>query len=91
MMRKLLMSVAAAAILSTPAFGADTQSEKSKAKDPDKMVCKVDRSTGSSISERICKKRSQWDEDRDQARDALNDINHRQSRPVLPGGGGGMN
>lgn len=89
-MLKLLISVAAVAVLATPAFGADPGPEKSK-KDPDKIVCKVDRSTGSSISERICKKRSQWDEDRDQARDALNDINHRQSRPVLPGGGGGMN
>lgn len=90
-MRKLLFGFAAIAVLSVPAFAADTASETTKAKDPEKIVCKVDRTTGSSISERICKKRSEWDNDKEEARKVLDDRNHRQTRPVLPGGGGGMN
>ena len=66
-MRKLPAGLAGLALLSMPAFTAETSQPKS-AKDPDKVVCKVDRSTGSSISERVCKKRSVWEAERESAK-----------------------
>ena len=86
-MRNLCFGLTMVATLSGAAIAADTQKEKKG--DPDKIVCKVDRSTGSMISDRICKKRSEWDEEKYQARDFMDDRNRvgQQPRPAGPGGG----
>ena len=89
-MRKLPAGLAGLALLSMPAFAAETSQPKS-AKDPDKVVCKVDRSTGSSISERVCKKRSVWEAERESARRHLDQDRRMNSSPDLlsPNKGGG--
>ena len=86
-MRKLCTGLLMAAFLSAPAIASDPP--KDKKGDPDKLICKVDKSTGSAISERICKTRAQWDEERFQAREIMDDRGRvgQQQRPA--GGGGG--
>ena len=86
-MRNVCLGLIMAAFLSAPAIAADPP--KDKKSDPDKIICKVDRSVGTMISERICKKRSQWDEEKFQAREMMDDRNRvgQQQRPA--GGGGG--
>jgi len=74
------------AFLSAPAIASDPA--KDKKRDPDKIICKADKTTGSSISERICKKRSEWDEEKFQARQLLQDTN-RTGQQRMPTGGGG--
>ena len=87
-MRKFSAACLIVAFASSAAVAADTNVEKPK-KDPDKIICRSDRTTGSVIAERVCKKRSVWDQEEQDAQDLLDRRNHRQTRPVLPGGGGG--
>jgi hypothetical protein len=66
-MRKLQIALAAAALLSAPSLAAD-ETKASAADDGDKIVCKVDKTTGSAISDRVCKKRSAWRAERENAK-----------------------
>ena len=89
-MSKFHFAVAVLGLLSVPAVAADGASDKSKVDDGDKIVCKVDKTTGSAISERTCKKRSAWQAERDNARKYLDESrfkNFDQSKmPARPGG-----
>jgi len=87
-MSKLSIALVFVGLMSAPSFAAGDSNEKGKVDDGDKIVCKVDKSTGSAISERICKKRSVWQAERDDARRALDDSSNRNpSRmPARPGG-----
>ena len=74
--------------LSAPALATDPPKTEKKA-DPDRIVCKVDRSTGSMISDRICKKKSEWQEDKFQARDLMDNLNRGPGHRPPTGGSGG--
>ena len=84
-MRNVCLGLIMAAFLSAPAIAADPP--KDKKADPDKIVCKVDRSVGTMISDRICKKRSQWDEEKFQARKLMDDRNQLGQQTQRPSGG----
>lgn len=85
-MRIVQASIVAFALVASPAIAGDS-SEK-KAPDPDKVICKVDRTTGSSISERICKKRSVWEEEKEAAKRNLQDRHMNTNPEFLKGKGG---
>ena len=88
-MRRLHTTLFAIVLLSAPALAAQSSSTP-KAKDPDKIVCKVDRTTGSSISERVCKKRSVWEAEKVSAREHLDQGRRMNADPeILRGRGGG--
>ena len=86
-MREICTSLLLAAFLSAPAIAADTP--KDKKRDPNKVICKVDKSTGSAISDRICKTRAEWDEEKFRTQEFLDDRGRvgQQQRPAGPGGG----
>ena len=85
-MRRLFSGLLMVAFLSAPAIAADPA--KNKKNDPDKVICRVDRTTGSAISDRICKKRSEWDEEKYQARELLDQRNRMGQDNTRPRGGG---
>ena len=88
-MRNVCLGFLLAALLSTPAFaGQDPAAAPTKAKDPDKIVCKTDRSTGSMIAGRICKKRSEWEQEKFQAQELMDDNNRSSRQSDRPRGGG---
>ena len=88
-MRKLNVATLVLAMLSAPAFAEDS-AEKPKVNDGDKVICKVDKSTGSAISERICKTRSVWQAERDNAKKYLDESRYKDfdasKLPARPGG-----
>ena len=48
------------------------------APDDNKIICKAERPVGSNLSQRVCKTRAKWTEDRDKARaGVVDDINTR--------------
>ena len=57
-----------------------------KAAPADKLVCKQEPVIGSNIKKRVCKPQSQIDEERDAARQGLNDLNKSAGRPQSAGG-----
>jgi hypothetical protein len=77
-------------LLTAPANASDEPNEKKKADDGDKVICKVDKTTGSAISERICKKRSAWQAERDNAKKYLDESRYKDfdpsKLPARPGG-----
>jgi hypothetical protein len=85
-MRNFCASCLVIAFLSTSAVAADTP--KAKKTDPEKIICKTDRSTGSMIAGRICKKRSEWEEEKVQAQELLNEHNRGSRQSDRPRGGG---
>ena len=87
-MSKLSIALVTLALLSAPGVAAGDPNDKGKVDDGDKIVCKVDKTTGSAISERICKKRSVWQAEREDARRVLDEsANRSPSRmPARPGG-----
>jgi len=86
-MRNFCLGCLAIAFLAVPAIAADPPSEK-KAKDPDKIICRTDRSTGSMIAGRICKKRSEWEQEKFQAQELMDDNNRSSRQGQIPRGGG---
>lgn len=48
----------------------------------DKRVCKRQKVTGSRIAERVCRKQSDWDRIRDQARESVEYAKEKSSRSV---------
>jgi hypothetical protein len=56
-----------------------------KAAPADKLVCKQEPVIGSNIKRRVCKSQSQIDEERDAARQGLNDLNKSAGRPQSSG------
>ena len=89
-MRKLQVAALVLCLLSAPAAASEDPNEKQKADDGDKVICKVDKSTGSAISERICKKRSAWQAERDNAKKYLDESRYRDfdssKLPARPSG-----
>ena len=89
-MRKLQIATIVLGLLSTPAFAQEESSEKKKVNDGDKIICKVDKTTGSAISERICKTRSVWQAERDNAKKYLDESRYKDfdasKVPARPGG-----
>ena len=55
------------------ANGAVAQAAPAKPVEDDKIVCKSERPVGSNLSQRVCKTRAKWAEDRDKARSGLTD------------------
>jgi hypothetical protein len=86
-MRKVTTGLLMIAFLSGPAIAGDQT--KDKKGNPEKVVCKADKSTGSAISERICKTRAQWDEEKFQAREIMDDRGRVGQQQRAAGGGGG--
>lgn len=68
MLASLLFLVAAAA--------AGAEDSKSKS-DDQKVVCKSERTVGSNMSQRVCKTREKWAEERERSRSGMNDVNAR--------------
>ncbi len=89
-MRKLQLAALVLGLLSAPAIASEKSKEKQKADDGDKVICKVDKTTGSAISERICKKRSVWQAERDNAKKYLDESRYKDFNssklPARPGG-----
>lgn len=83
-MRILQASFVVFALLATPALA-----QEKKEPDPDKVICKVDRTTGSSISERVCKKRSLWELEKEAAKRNLQDRRMNTDPTALKSRGGG--
>ena len=86
-MRNVCTGLLMIAFLSAPAIAADPA--KDKKNDPEKIICKADKTTGSAISERICKKRSEWDDEKFRTREFLDDRGRVGQQQGVPGGGGG--
>jgi hypothetical protein len=86
-MRNFSVSCLVIAFLSTSAVAADADGGKPK-KDPEKIICKADKTTGSAISERICKKRSEWEDERFRARELMDDRNRVGRQQSTQGSGG---
>ena len=60
------------------ANGAVAQAAPAKPVDDNKIICKSERPVGSNLSQRVCKTRAKWTEDRDKARaGVVEDINTR--------------
>lgn len=54
------------------------QAAPAKPVEDDKILCKSERPVGSNLSQRVCKTRAKWAEDRDKARAGLDgDVNGR--------------
>lgn len=85
-MRNFWTGLLMIAFLSAPAIAADPAKNK---RDPEKIICKVDKTTGSAISDRICKKRSEWDQEKVQAREILDERNRMGQDFRQPTGSGG--
>lgn len=87
---RIVMSGLAAVIalsLAQPTL-AQSPTEPAKKNAGDKIICKTDRSTGSHIARRTCKKRSQWEYERSQAQDDLQDRRMNTDPKKLEGIGG---
>jgi hypothetical protein len=58
--------------------------------DPDRMVCKRDKETGSRLSKRICKTAAEWERERMENQDAMRNATKSPQAPSsLPTVGGG--
>ena len=86
--------VRCAALLIATTMGSIAHAEQSaapaaeptkKAAPADKLVCKQEPVIGSNIKRRVCKPQSQIDEERDAARQGLNDLNKSAGRPQSSG------
>jgi hypothetical protein len=84
---------AAFLIAATMVWSASAEESAAPAAEPtkktapaDKLVCKQEPVIGSNIKKRVCKPQSQIDEERDAARQGLNDLNKSAGRPQSSGG-----
>jgi hypothetical protein len=79
-----------AATIGSIAFAAEPAAPASEpAQKPapaDRLVCKQEPVIGSNIKRKVCKPQSQIDEERDAARQGLNDLNKSAGRPQSAGG-----
>lgn len=58
--------------------------------DPDRMVCKRDKETGSRLSKRICKSAAEWEQERMDNQEAMRNATKSPQAPSsLPTAGGG--
>ena len=58
--------------------------------DPDRMVCKRQKETGSRLSSRVCKTAREWEQQRIDNQDAIRNATHSGVRPGdMPTAGGG--
>jgi hypothetical protein len=58
--------------------------------DPDRLICKREKDTGSRLSTRICKTADQWERERIESQDAMRNATKRPQPPsALPSAGGG--
>lgn len=85
-MRAAILCAAAAALAGSPAIAGDNPKVKPTLDPGSKIVCKTEDVVGSKIPKRICLTRQQWDQVKDNARDALNQRSLRQGEKSMPGG-----
>jgi hypothetical protein len=78
-MRALLFGIALALAACTSGSGQGPTSNTAQAGKSDKMICKVEQPTGSSISREVCRTPEQVEADRKAADDMFR---HANSRPV---------
>ena len=81
----LLIAAAIGSIAFAEDSAAPAKEPKQKPAPTDKLVCKQEPVIGSNIKRRVCKPQSQIDEERDAARQGLNDLNKSAGRPQSSG------
>ena len=67
--------------------GAPAAAEETDKKDPNKVICKRERTVGSNTSQRVCMTRAQWEASKRNSKDFLDQHNGRQMDPIFVGGG----
>lgn len=84
-MRFAILFAAASALTASAAVAGD-DAEPKKAVDPSlKVVCKTEEVVGSKIPKRICLTRQQWDQIKDNAKDALDKRKMWRGEKSIPG------
>jgi len=84
-MRIAILCVAASALVASAAVAGDN-AEPKKTVDPSlKVVCKTEEVVGSKIPKRICLTRQQWDQIKDNAKEALEKREMWRGQKTIPG------
>lgn len=74
----LLATMAGAAAANTPAAAAEPVKAASAADaEANRKICRQEKPVGSQIPKRICKTAAEWEEDREQARKMMQDLQQR--------------
>lgn len=81
----LLIAAAIGSIALAEESAAPANEPTKKTAPADKLVCKQEPVIGSNIKRRVCKSQAQIDEERDAARQGLNDLNKSAGRPQASG------
>lgn len=59
-------------------------------KDPDRLVCRQEKETGSRLSKQVCKTAAEWEQQRLENRDVIRNATQSGTpRPAMPTAGGG--
>lgn len=73
----ILVSAALAAAGNASAQKATAATAETSAADPDRVICRVERPTGSKIGTKICKRASVWEEEREASRRLMENAQQR--------------
>lgn len=85
MIKRSLLAVALLAIIATPVAAKDEK--EAGASDSERVVCKTLRKTGSRLAgERVCKTKAQWDREKQEARNRMDEMIEDRSSTVNTGG-----
>ena len=84
-MRVAILCVAATAFVASTAVAGDNPEAKKVIDPGSKIVCKAEDVVGSKIPKRICLTRQQWDQMKDNAREALEKRSLWQGEKSIPG------
>jgi hypothetical protein len=85
MIKRSLFAVALAFAITAPAAASEEKGKETP--DSERVVCKTIRTTGSRLQgERVCKTKSQWDEEKAQARQKMDEVIEDRSSTVNTSG-----
>lgn len=85
MIKRSLFAAVLAIAVTAPAAASDEKDKETP--DSERVVCKTQRSTGSRLQgERVCKTKAQWDQEKAEARQRMDEAIEDRSSTVNTGG-----
>jgi hypothetical protein len=86
----MLLMAGCAAAPDYPSISTGAASVERIEGDPDRIVCRSQKETGSKLSSRVCKTAADWEEQRLRNRDVIRNATQSAApRPDMPSAGGG--
>lgn len=84
MLKRSFFAVVLLAVAASPAVAKDDKDKP----DTERVVCKNVRETGSRLAgERVCKTKAEWDREKQEARNKMDEVIEDRSSTMTPGGG----